>query len=260
MGRKLTEEQKQEIIKKRRATCLERYGDPNYNNMSKNKQTKLERYGDSNYNNQDKHKETCIERYGVEHHNQNKDISNKISEKKKTKETQEKYEQTMMKRYNVKHPNLSKSIREKYTNTLLRNYGVTNPLKNKDIYNKHIETMKENKSFNTSEPEEEYYKELCLKYGEENVIRQYYDAERYPYNCDFYIKTEDLFIELNFHPSHNFHPFDPTNKDDIVLLEKLKKENTDWANMIIDVWSVRDYKKQQLAKKNNLNYKAIYSN
>ena len=224
----------------------------------KTKQQKLERYGDENYNNQEKHKETCLNKYGVEHHNKNPEIANKISLTRKTEESKEKTRQTVLAKYGVTNTNLNKETREKYTQTLLKNYGVTIPLKNKDIYNKHIETMKQNHSFNKSEPEEEMYKKLCEKYGQENVIRQYYDEERYPFNCDFYIPSEDLFIELNFHPSHNNHPFNPTNKDDIVLLEKLKTENTDWANMIIDVWSVRDYKKQEIAKKNNLNYQVIY--
>ena len=29
---------------------------------------------------------------------------------------------------------------------------------------------------------------------------------RYPYYCDFYIPSEDLFIELNAHPSHGSKP------------------------------------------------------
>lgn len=258
--KKLTEEQKKHFNEARKKTCLERYGNPNYNNMDKNRATKKERYGDENYNNQEKHEETCLERYGQTHHNKVKEISNKISKKKKSKETQKKYENTMMERYGVTNCNLSPIIREKYTNTLLKNYGVENPLKNKDIYNKHIQTMKQNNSFIKSKNEEELYQELCEEYGAENVIRQYRDEERYPFDCDFYVKSKDLFIEVNIHPSHGTHPFNPENEDDIVLLEKLKNENTEWSNMIIDVWSVRDYKKQQIAKENNLNYITIYSN
>ena len=47
-------------------TKLERYGDPNYNNIFKNAKTKLEKYGDPTYNNREKCKQTCLYRYGVE--------------------------------------------------------------------------------------------------------------------------------------------------------------------------------------------------
>ena len=88
---------------------------------------------------------------------------------------------------------------------------------------KEYQTKTKNKSFNTSKPEDNLYKELCIKYGKENVLRQYRD-ERYPFNCDFYIKTEDLFIELNYFIAHCSHPYDKYNKDDIELLNSIKNK------------------------------------
>ena len=256
-ARYLNEEQKKKFREKRNKTMMERYGCLSMTNVEKVKQTKLEKYGDENYNNQEKKKQTCLERYGVDSASQDKAIREKISNAKKSKETQEKFEQTCLKRYGNKNINLVPEIRDKYTKTLLKNYGVTNPLKNKEIYDKHILTMKENGSFTTSKPEEDYYKYLLSMYDEDDIIRQYSD-KRYPFNCDFYIKSEDKFIELNYHPSHNKHPFDETNEEDIKLLESLKYENSDWSNMIIDVWCNRDVHKLNTAIKNNLNYKVIY--
>lgn len=255
----MTPEQKEQFLSKKRETCIRRYGDPNYNNMSKNLQTKFDRYGNSNYNNQEKHKQTCLERYCVEHHNQNDVIADKIRQSKLDPKTQEKYEQTMLSKYGFSNPNLVPEIREKYTQTLLKNYGVTNPLKNKDIWNKHFDTMKKNNSFNKSQFEEDYYQLLLQKYSEDDIVRQYNSDSRYPFNCDFYIKSEDKFIELNIHPSHGDHPFNPDDEMDQKLLEQLRSDNTDWSNMIIDVWSNRDYIKRQTAIKNNLNYQVIYS-
>lgn len=258
MGRRyLTEEGKANFREKRNKTMLERYGAKSITNISKVKQTKLKRYGNENYNNNEKRIQTCLEKYGVSHHNQFSEIADKISKTKSLPETQAKYESTMLERYGKRSPNLVPEIREKYTKTLLEHYGVTNPLKNKEIYDRHIETMKLNGSFNTSEPEELFYKSLLEKYNKDDIIRQYKD-ERYPFNCDFYIKSEDLFIELNYHPSHNDHPFDKNNKEDLFLLDKLKEENSNWSNMIIDVWTVRDVKKLEIANKNNLNYIVMY--
>lgn len=122
---------------------------------------------------------------------------------------------------------------------------------------KRYETMKRNNSFNKSQPEEDMYKQLCEQYGEDNVVRQYKE-ERYPFDCDFYIPSEDLFIELNLHPCHGEHPFDPNNEEDIKLLESLKEKDDNWSRMVIDVWTNRDVLKQKIAKENNLNYVTIY--
>lgn len=183
MGRKkLTEEQKRAMVERV-------------------KQTKLLRYGDPNYNNQDKHKKTCLERYGVEHHNQTKEAIENIRKKKQSKQVQEKYEKTMLERYGYNSVNKVPEIRNKYERTLIDHYGVSSPLKNKHIKEKQLKSLRINKTFNTSKQEENYYNYLLTKYKEEDIIRQYKD-ERYPYSCDFYIKPQDLFIELNLHWTH----------------------------------------------------------
>lgn len=260
MGRRfLNEEQRQHFKEAKNKTMLERYGTKGFTNVEKVKQTKLERYGDADYNNYKKAQQTCLERYGYEEHNQNPELRKKISDSKKTKETQQKYENTMLKKYGQKSPNLVPEIRAKYVNTLIKNYGVTNPLKNKEIWKQHFETMKKNNSFSVSKAEEEFYKSLLEIYDESDIVRQYSD-ERYPFSCDFYIKSEDRFIEVNFHPSHGGHPFDENNPNDLLLLEQLKKDNTDWSNMIIEVWATRDVQKRHYAELNNLTYEMIYPN
>lgn len=120
-------------------------------------------------------------------------------------------------------------------------------------------TKKENGTFHVSSYEDICYKELCNVYGTDDIICQYHSDNRYPFSCDFYIKSLDLFIELNIHPSHGEHLFDENNKEDSKLLEQLKIENSNWSNMIVDVWSRRDVEKYNYVIKNNLNCKFIYS-
>lgn len=122
------------------------------------------------------------------------------------------------------------------------------------------ETARKNNSYRSSRAEEQLYAQLVEQYGKDDVVQQYYDEERYPFSCDFYIPSEDLFIELNRHPAHGPHPFNKDNPDDIKLLESLKNDtkNPKWSSMIVDVWSVRDVNKLQTAIKNNLNYLTIY--
>ena len=120
---------------------------------------------------------------------------------------------------------------------MLERYGVEyytsssaiNKMRNsKEIQEKIQNTKREHNTFNKSEPEEELFKYLCDIYGENNVIRQYKDLERYPFNCDFYIKSEDLFIELNLFPTHGTEPFDATNKNHAMLLEHCKQNPSNW--------------------------------
>ena len=121
-------------------------------------------------------------------------------------------------------------------------------------------TKEKNHSFNTSKGEEAYYKYLISLYGEEDVIRQYRDEERYPFNCDFYIPSQDLFIELNLSWVHGGHPFNPRSKkdrDQLKIWEEKSKTSLFYFNAI-EEWTISDVEKIKIAKKNNLNYEMIY--
>lgn len=120
------------------------------------------------------------------------------------------------------------------------------------------QTMHSNGTCKSSRAEDEMYEKLCAVYGSDNVLRHFVGDLRYPFECDFYIKTEDLFIELNKHPSHGTHPFNSNNKDDMLLFEELSNKNDKWSKMILDVWANRDVIKIKTALKNNLNYIVIY--
>ena len=134
-------------------------------------------------------------------------------------------------------------------------------VKDKDDWlNKQYATKTKNNSFNSSKPEDNLYKELCNTYGIDDVKRQYSIDIRYPFNCDFYIESEDLFIELNAHWSHGGHPFDETNLDDIYKLEQWKEKAklSKYYKNAIKVWTVLDPLKIKTAKDNNLNINFIY--
>ena len=133
-------------------------------------------------------------------------------------------------------------------------------LNKQSILNKQFTTKTKNKSWNTSKKEEELYQELCEEYGTENIIRQYRDEERYPYYCDFYIKEDDLFIELNAHWTHGGRPYNPDDEEcqkQLKEWEEKAKVSKFYKNAII-VWTKRDVEKIQCAIKNNLNYNFIY--
>lgn len=128
-----------------------------------------------------------------------------------------------------------------------------------ELLEKIYETKKKNDSFNSSSPEEIYKEKLISKYGKENVLTQYSD-ERYPFKCDFYIKSEDLFIELNLHWTHGEQPYNENNErcQQKLNLWKEKAKESKFFQNAIETWTVRDVYKLKIAKENNLNIKIIY--
>lgn len=134
-----------------------------------------------------------------------------------------------------------------------------NPDYFKDWRNNINDVMRHNNTFNTSKKEEEYYERLKNIYGESDIIRHYSD-DRYPFICDFYIPSEDLFIEYNGTWTHGKHPFDETNLDDICRLEEWKEKArvSKYYKNAIYTWTNLDVRKQKIAKENNLNYQVIY--
>lgn len=121
-------------------------------------------------------------------------------------------------------------------------------------------TMKLNNSFKKSKPEEELYQRLLKENVNKTIYRQYKDKKRYPYYCDFYVKEDDLFIEVNAHWTHGGHPFNANNQEDINKLNewKEKAKTSKFYQTAIEVWTIRDVEKQECAKRNKLNYQVIY--
>ena len=108
-----------EVIKKRKQTCLEKYGVENPNQFNEFKE---------------KSKQTCLEKYGVE----NPFSSEKIKEQIK---------QTCLEKYGVEYSGQIESSREKTKQTMLNKYGVNSSLDlPQTIINRkkrHIELQKE---------------------------------------------------------------------------------------------------------------------
>ena len=117
-------------------------------------------------------------------------------------------------------------------------------------------TKIKNNSFGKSKQEDTIYEKIKEVYP--NVIRQYKDKIRYPYNCDFYIPEIDLFIEYQGYYTHGKHPFNINNENDKELMEKYitKYGNNDQKYTI---WCVKDVEKRNTAKNNNLNYIELFN-
>ena len=201
-----------------------------------------------------KTKQTLLERYGVDNPQKSQLIRNKTK-------------QTCLERYGVDNPLKVKKIRERIKQTCLERYG-TNTFAQSEKYKQwlleHPEIIKEwnTKAYNTkkkngtlggpqSKQEDLSYKILKEKYPD--VIRQY-RSELYPFNCDFYIPSLDLYIECQYYPTHGNHPFNPNNKDDIKYIKYL--DNSKFGS---NIWIINDPMKRNTAKQNNLNYLEFFN-
>ena len=267
---------KSDLVKQKiKETNLERYGVENPNQCDlikeKLKQTNLERYGVECVLQleavRSKIIETNLEKYGVEY-----PIQSDIIKEKRIKSNLEKYgveypiqtpevvnliKSTNLERYGTEYTFQSDIIKEKSKQTNLERYGVDHPSKSEIVKLKIYNTHKRNNSFNTSEPELKLLKLLQDKFGFNNIEYQY-KSSKYPFVCDFYIKSLDLYIELQGSWTHGFEPFDATNPDHQNKLQIWKSKNTKFYNNAINVWTVRDPLKRKIAKDSNLNYIEVF--
>lgn len=179
----------------------------------------------------EKVRQTCLERYGVPSYTQTEE-------------------------YKTRMASMYPEMQKKYKETCMKKYGVPNYSLTREFQKKSNETKLKNKSFNQSKPEERSY--LFLKELYPDILRQY-SSNEYPFACDFYIPSENLYIELNAHWTRGRHAFDPLNEDDLNKLKMWQSKNTEFYKNAIDTWTVHDLKKRQIAKQNNLNYLEFWS-
>ena len=240
-----------EIYQKISQTCINKFGvDSPLKNKEvreKIKQTNIQKYGVDNLFKNDiikeKIKQTNIQKYGVD----NLFKSNIIKEKIK---------QTNIQKYGVDNPLKNKEIREKIKQTNIQKYGVDNPLKNKEIWKK----SQDNRQISSkSKLENNFLNYLKLKYESDDIITQYKSKE-YPYYCDFYIKSINLYIEIQGHWTHNDHPFDINNLNDqqIMNIWRTKSLSDKYYKNALNTWTIKDVEKRNTAIQNNLNYLEIF--
>lgn len=185
------------------------------------------------------------EKYGVENFSQTENKQIISIEKRK-----EKYGET-----------ISKIIEDK---NLLKQYIIDNNIKScKDLaksFNMEYEVIRKIVANNHFQ---EYFSKIFTKEEDEvfdilkdyfsDIIRQY-KTNLYPYPCDFYIPSKDLYIEYQRYWTHYIEPFNELNEKHIQILNKWKSKNTKQYNKAIRTWTIIDPLKRKIAKDNNLNW------
>lgn len=254
----------EEEYKKLRATCWHK----------KQKNVVLEKYGVDNVFRKEsfdkfvsseavscgraKRNQTSLERYGCLEPAQNKEIKSKIVKTMKA---------TNNERYGVDYvmqvDDFAKKSAQIRQESMLKKYGAKNSLQIDFIKDKIFNSKISSGKMTTSIAEEAMYEKLVLLFGKDYVFRNIKVDNRYPYYVDFYIKSRDLFIELNGHAGHGCHWFDETNPFDLQRLqswifnlnkfESDKRKNSMYY-AYIKVWTDVDVEKRTVACINKLNF------
>ena len=156
---------------------------------------------------------------------------------------------------------------------MLYKYGVKCIIHDKQWLNEHpeiidhrYESMKKNGTLNTSKEEQYILTKLKEKFTD--VVHHYKDKERYPFICDFYIPSLDLFIEYQGSMFHNKRPY-LGNSQDLKEVEEIRQNSEKRKQItgktksrydsLIETWTIRDVNKRKIAKQNNLNYLEFFN-
>lgn len=217
--------QNREIYARMQNTVFERYGTLNVGQVSDFRE---------------KAKQTCLSKYGVEEPLSSSIVRAKICA-------------TNQVLYGGNAPLSSSIVRKKSENTCFMKYGVKHVMQLPEVVMKIQDTKRLHGTFGTSSSEDLMYKYLINIYGENDVIRQYSSIE-YPYSCDFYIKSRNMYIELNASWTHGKHWFDCNCVDDLNVVSIWRSRNTLYYKNAIHVWTEKDVQKRYMAMLHSLNY------
>lgn len=210
---------------------------------------------DSVFKAREKRTNTMLERYGV---------AEPLMDESLAKQAIDKMHATCLEKYGTENPMQlqevsSRSVAGRQA-TMIERYGSANSAQVDSIRDKMWESRKRNGHLSSSLPEETLYEMLVEKFGEEDVFRNVLVDDRYPWHVDFYIKSRDLFIELNGDKCHGNHWFDCKSEHDCQVRDAWmdnyiksggKKRR---YKKYVDTWCYTDTKKRNAAAAANLNY------
>lgn len=132
-----------------------------------------------------------------------------------------------------------------------RSYGVSHCMRDSE-YQKQMELL--SSMCDISNPENVLYDMLVSVFGKDDIVLQYKD-ERYLFFCDFYVKSRDLFIELNAMWMHNTHWYTDDSTDKTIASDWLASSDAKpfYLNAY-ETWTNSDVAKRASARHAKLNY------
>lgn len=225
-------ENKDQIVKKRKNTILERFGPAGLKSKAvRNRATLTSRrkYGTDYYSQtqqyKDKCRETSLKKYQVESPSKSSVVIDKMKA-------------TCNERYGFDWAWQNDEIKDKIRQACNRKYGVDYISQVDAIKQKKHNTMKRNSTYGKSRPECELYDVLCSMFGVNDIERQHVING---WAIDFYIKSVDLYVQLD---GAYWHGLDRP-------IDEIKKFKTSRDRTIYTTY-VRDREQEAWFKNNHL--------
>ena len=196
---------------------------------------------------------TSLERYGATNAMLNDCVVNKLK-------------LTNIKRYGKPYYTSTGEFKLKSKNSLMIKYGVDHISKSsfyienkKQIVDKIQKSLKIRSTYTKSKVEDIFYHKLVSIYGETDVERQY-KSINYPYACDFYVKSKDLYIEFNGHWTHGDCFYNENSDYTDKFLRRINSHSGAYYEKAKYVFTKLDVEKVSVAKSNGLNYLVFWDN
>lgn len=270
-----------EVRAKRETTMVERHGDAVPmrcdDSRAKAQETARERYGAdwaiASDVVQEHIKETCQERFGVDWPMQSSEVRERmaaglvaklgVEHALESDEVKARMVERSREQWGTDWPCQTEAVKAAIQQSCLKKFGVPSPMQAPEVIARGFATKKANGTMSSSSCEDDLYELLCEQFGKDDVDRQHRDAERYPFACDFYVRSLDLFIELNASWTHGGHWFDPNSPNDIVKLEEWAdkaKRGHEFYDSAMETWVIRDPRKRDWARSKGINYLVFWDN
>lgn len=202
---------------------------------------------------EEENKKRMVDRFGVEYNSQRKEQI----EKRKT---------TLIEKYGTVNLHSIKEFEDKSKETIMKKTGYDSYFKIPEIRKLAYEQLLEDSKNGKSKKEDEVY-DFLISLGYTDTIRHYI-SDSYPYPCDFYIPSLNMYIEYHGSQYHNGRAY-LGNPDDIkeanTLLEKDKVrceetgKNKSPYFSIFNTWTNIDCKRRNLVNERKLKYLELYS-
>ena len=129
---------------------------------------------------------------------------------------------------------------------------------NPDVQQKQYRTKKERGTFNSSKSEKHILQQLEQAFPD--IVYQY-RSDVYPFNCDFYIPSLDLYIEYHGSWTHGGGPYNENEewcKSQLEHWQEKAKTSQFYQNAIY-TWTDLDVRKKRCAIDDGLNWICFYS-
>lgn len=202
---------------------------------------------------EEENKKRMVDRFGVEYNSQRK-------------EQIEKRKATLIEKYGTMNLHSVQEFEDKSKETIMKKTGYDSYFKIPEIRKLAYEQLLEDSKSGKSKKEDEVYVFL-IDLGYIDTIRHYI-SDSYPYPCDFYIPSLNMYIEYHGSQYHNGRAYLGTSEDikeanTLLEKDKLRCEETGKNKSpyfsIFNTWANIDCKRRNLVNERKLKYLELYS-